>query len=162
MMILTQDNFFNFWPSNSQSESERIYATARFIIYGTLVAFALKRNTKILILGTVLLVGLYLYSRSVQPLVQMKKSFEDPFSNFGNQEYQEATAKRWARETFKDPKNAERNFYTVPSNDMGTFLEFVHGGKNKPFCRQNQSACTAEHNPMFMEEPQRRVLRDVF
>ncbi len=162
-MLFTQETVFQFWPSQKQTPVERIESTARFIIYGSLIAFALKRNVKILILGTVLLIGLFLYSNQTLGVSFINGvNPDDPFGNFQmNKVHNASVAKQWAQDTFStDVRNAERNFYTAPSNDLDSFLGFVHGGR-KPFCRQDQSACFAETNPMFMEEPQRRATFNV-
>jgi hypothetical protein len=162
-MLFTQDTVFQFWPSQKQTPIERIESTARFIIYGSLIAFALKRNVKILILGTVLLIGLFFYSNQMLGVSFVNgMNTEDPFGNLQmNKVYNASTAKQWAQDTFtSDMRNAERNFYTAPSNDLDSFLGFVHGGR-KPFCRQDQSACIAETNPRFMDEPQRRATFNV-
>lgn len=162
--IFTQDSMFEFWPSNKQSGIQRVYATCRFIIYGTLIAFALKRNVKILVLGTVLLIGLYLYARQYVTVTSEEQlcttSEEDPFGNLQYTKcYIPSRTRRWARDVFSnDKRNAERNFFTMPTNDLDSFLEYVHGGKDKPFCRQDQSMCIADTNPMFMDDPQRRTL----
>jgi hypothetical protein len=165
-MLFTQDTVFQFWPSQKQTPAERIESTARFIIYGSLIAFAMKRNVKILILGTVLLVGLYYYSQNVkQPMTTLvNENPEDPFGNFQDDKvYRPTRARRWAEDTFtSDVRNAERNFYTAPSNDLDNFLDFVHGGKNKPFCRQDQKSCVADLNPMFMEHPQARATFNIW
>lgn len=162
--MFTQENVFTFWPKSNQTETEKYYSSARFIVYATLLAFALKRNVKILVLGVVLFVGLYVYSKN--KLVSdghvnstVSSSNDDPFGNFNySKGSSDAAVTKWANNTFtSDKRNAERNFYTVPSDDMDTFLDFVHGGKNKPFCRQNQSACTADNNPRSMEYVQQRT-----
>lgn len=158
-MLFTQDTVFQFWPSQKQTQIERIEATARFIVYGSIISFALKRNVKILVLGTVLLIGLYFYSKQMIGATFMDpQNPEDPFQNFQNTKlYNQSAARRWAQDTFSsDVRNAERNFYTAPTNDLDSFLGFVHGGR-KPFCRQDQSVCSADTNPMFMEEQQRRA-----
>lgn len=158
-MLFAQETVFQFWPTVKQTPIERLESTARFIIYGSLIAFAMKRNVKILVLGTVMLIGLYIYSKQTLGVsILNSSSVDDPFGNFPmSKVYNAATAKQWANDTFSsDTRNAERNFYTAPSNDMDSFLGFVHGGR-KPFCRQDQTMCSADTNPMFMEEPHRRA-----
>lgn len=159
--VFTQDNVFTFWPKSNQTEIEKYYSSARFIVYGTLLAFALNRNVKILILGTVLFFGLFLYSRNVAVVVknEMTMNPDDPFGNFSTSKvYSNDMIDEWSK-TFADKRNAVRNFYTAPSDDMDKYLEFVHGGKDKPFCRQNQSACNADNNPRFMDRVQMRPNR---
>ena len=162
-MLFTQETVFQFWPTTKQTPIQRIESTARFIIYGSLIAFALKRNVKILILGTVLLVGLFFYSNQTLGVSFVNSvTTDDPFGNFQmNKVHNPSVAKQWAQDIFStDVRNAERNFYTAPSNDLDSFLGFVHGGR-KPFCRQDQSMCSADTNPMFMEESQRRATFNV-
>ena len=162
-MLFTQETVFQFWPTIKQTPIQRIESTARFIIYGSLIAFALKRNVKILILGTVLLIGLFFYSNQTLGVSFVNGvNAEDPFGNLKmNKVYNPSVTKQWAQDTFSsDVRNAERNFYTAPSNDLDSFLEFVYGGK-PPFCRQDQSACSADTNPRFMEDSQRRATFNV-
>lgn len=142
-MLFTQETVFQFWPTIKQTPIQRIESTARFIIYGSLIAFALKRNVKILILGTVLLIGLFFYSNQTLGVSFVNGvNAEDPFGNLPmNKVYNPSATKQWAQDTFSsDVRNAERNFYTAPSNNLDSFLEFVYGGNHHSVVRINQHA----------------------
>lgn len=167
MDLFARESLLNFWPSPKQSKVEQVNSAARFIIYGTLLTYAIKQNVRILVVGIVILAALFFFSRTVLP---GGPNADPPCSSFnpddplGNLEYTKCYRPKevqwWSNMAFtSDRRNAERNWYTVPTNELSTHLDFVHGGKNKPFCRQDQSACIADTNPRFMDQPQRRAMR---
>jgi hypothetical protein len=161
--LITKDNYQQFWPSSKQSKIEQVNSSARFIIYGTIVTFVIKRNVRILIVGFIILAALYYYAASLRtpggasPDTPCSAfNADDPLGNFGTTKcYRPKDAQWWANMAFStDRRNAERNWHTVPTNDLESHLNFVHGGKNKPFCRQDQQACSLESNSRNMEWPQ--------
>jgi Family of unknown function (DUF5762) len=159
-LLLDQRKMLDFWPTRRQSFDERINATSRFILYASIVAYILKRDNRIIGLGGLVLVGIYLFYkvRHVTPAAKLTPDFDvnDPLGNLAeHKEFDRERGRVALKDIFPDDyRNAERNFFTMPNNDMDAFLEYVHGGK-KPFCRQDQGSCKAESNPMMMEEVHR-------
>jgi hypothetical protein len=57
--IFNSDQLLNFWPSSSQSVKERTSATARFVIYASVIVYLINRDTRVLALGGLVLAILY-------------------------------------------------------------------------------------------------------
>lgn len=165
--LFTPSSFKNFWPIKSQSRIEQLKSVARFIVYGTLITFLIKRNVRILVIGAILFAAVYYYTNSLSKTPDVPdlpcSAFnpDDPLGNFGyNKCYKPKDVQWWSNMAFtSDRRNAERNWYTVPTNDLDSHIDFVYGGRKAPFCRQDQSACIADANPRFMDQPQRYAMR---
>ena len=64
--IFRSDELLNFWPSGTQTAKERTSATARFVIYASLLVFMINRDVRVLALGGLVLAILYyLYSANM-------------------------------------------------------------------------------------------------
>ena len=155
-----------FWPKSDDSQDDQINAVSRFIIYGSFVAYFFNREKKIFISALIILFALVLFTkfRHVTPFANKESPFnpEDPFGNFSEyRKYDKDNVQKAMEKIFpEDTVNAQRQFFSMPNNDMGEFLEYVHGGK-KPFCRQDQSACSADDNPRMMELPHLRATMNI-
>lgn len=57
--IFKSDQLLNFWPSASQSAKDRTSATARFVIYASVIVYLINRDTRVLALGGLVLAILY-------------------------------------------------------------------------------------------------------
>lgn len=100
--VFDSDHLFNFWPSASQTAKERTSATARFIIYASVIAFLINRDSRILALGGLMLAILYyLWTANMIKDSKLRPSYGD------------------AR-----PPNALRGSVTMPTldNPMGNVL----------------------------------------
>lgn len=165
--LFTPSSFRNFWPTKSQSRIEQLKSVARFIVYGTIIAFIIKRNVRILVVGAIIFAAVYYYANSVtkDPSVAdypcSAFNPDDPLGNLGYEKcYKPKDAQVWANMAFtSDKRNAERSWFTVPTNDLDSYIDFVYGGKKVPFCRQDQGACIADANPRFADHPQRSAMR---
>lgn len=61
--LVENDQLLNFWPTKEQSPSERVNAATRFILYSTLIAYAFRRDERVFILTSMVVIGLWvLYS----------------------------------------------------------------------------------------------------
>lgn len=155
-----------FWPKSSYSADEQINSVTRFIIYGSIVTYFLKKDKRIFVACLLLLGALFAFTRfrHVTPF-SGKESFnkDDPMGNFKEfRHYDKDNVKKSMEEIFpEDTANAQRAFFTMPSNDLQAYLDFVHGGKDKPFCRQDQRACSADDNPRMMEAPHLRAITNI-
>ena len=160
-------NANQFWPKSDQPQSEQINAVTRFIIYGSLISYFLMSDKRIFLAAFFLIIALFLFTkvRHITPLATKENSFnpEDPFGNFDEyRKYDKDNVKKVMKKVFpEDTINAERPFYSVPNNDLDAYFDFVHGGRDKPFCRQDQNACSADDNPRFMERPHLRATTNV-
>lgn len=152
-----------FWPKTTDTLEQQVNAVSRFIIYGSILSFFLRKDKRIIIACILLLISLFVFSkfRKVSKYPDFNK--DDPMGNFNEFKiYDEEKVKKSMNSLFpENTANAERAFFTMPSNDLKAYLDFVHGGKNKPFCRQDQSACSADDNPRMMEIPQRRAVTNI-
>lgn len=155
-----------FWPTPKDTQDDQINSASLFIIYGTTLAYFLKKEKNILVVGVLILVALFLFTkvRHVTPLATKTSEFnpDDPFGNFAHDRtYDKENVSKSMKKLFpEDTVNAERAFFSMPNDDMDKYLNFVHGGK-KPFCRQDQSVCSADDNPMFMDQTQLRAVTNI-
>jgi hypothetical protein len=144
--IINVDKLTSFWPSKNQSEDERINSSSRFIIYASLISFGFKRDPRIIILGCLILVGLYLLYKMKPAISNEPFNSQDPMSNLTDDKvFEEEKSSIVMSKVFPDDKvNAERNFYTVPVNDVGKMLQA--NGRGEGFCKENQDYCNLETN----------------
>lgn len=139
----------DFWPRNGRPLKQNVEATVRFIVYSSIVAFVLTKNTKVLLLGFLVLASIYLYFK-VNP-TPGTVSDQDPMNNFSDRVYNSEKVNSYMAEVFPDDtRNAQRGFFTMPDMDLEPFLRMQ--GRGQPFCRDDQWACTAEGNTHFPEE----------
>ena len=57
--VFNSDQLLNFWPSSSQSAKDRTSATARFVIYASVIVFLITRDSRVFALGGLVLAILY-------------------------------------------------------------------------------------------------------
>jgi len=138
-----------FWPRASQSFSDKVNATSRFIIYSSLIAFGFKKDPKILLLGVLVLASIFFYFKlnPAHGLPTMNR--QDPLNNFTDDRvYDPDNVSQFMSKVFPDDKrNAERGFFTMPTMDLEPYMQIQ--GRGQPMCRDDQSACTPESNMHF-------------
>ena len=61
--LFRSDRILSFWPNATQSPSERINASTRFVIYMSCVLYLIKRDNRILVLGAMVIGALFLLDR---------------------------------------------------------------------------------------------------
>jgi len=146
----------DFWPRSGQQISEKVNSTTRFIVYSSLVAYFFKRDPRVLILGIMVLLGIFLWFQ-VNPSAEVTTDAEDPLNNFTEDRvYNSEEVDRFMEKAFPDDRrNAERPFFTMPTWDLKPFLDMQ--GRGRPYCRDDQSACTAEGNTHFPDETTMRA-----
>jgi len=144
----------DFWPKPNRPLQQNVLASIRFIVYSSVIAFVLTKDTKVLLLGLLVLAGIYLYFR-VNP--SMAQNDNDPMNNFSDRVYNsERVNESMARLFPEDTRNAQRGFFTMPTDDLEPFLRMQ--GRGQPFCRDDQWACTAEGNTHFPDQPTRTAM----
>jgi|TARA_B110000305_G_scaffold32195_1_gene31213 hypothetical protein len=62
--IIRADKVMEFWPTQKHTAAGRINATARFIIYATCILYLIRRDVRVLILGSTCLAVLYVMEMS--------------------------------------------------------------------------------------------------
>jgi hypothetical protein len=62
--LFRADKILVFWPTESQSSSERINASTRFVLYLACVLYLLKRDVRIIVLAMLAIGVLFLLSKS--------------------------------------------------------------------------------------------------
>jgi len=61
--LIENDQLLNFWPTKEQSPAERVNAATRFILYSTLITYAFRRDDRVFILTSMVIISLWvLYS----------------------------------------------------------------------------------------------------
>lgn len=146
-----------FWPSSRQSFPDKVNASSRFVVYSTIIAFGFKKDPKIILLGVLVLFSIYIYFK-INPVHGIPTANDqDPMNNFSDDRvYDPENVSKIMSKMFPDDKrNAERAFFTMPTMDLEPFLEMQ--GRGRPYCRDDQSACTAEGNTHFPEETTMRA-----
>lgn len=138
-----------FWPKSGNTFDDNLWASVRFVVYSTIITFLIKRDPKVVVLGALVLAGLYMYFR-VNP--QTVVNGQDPMNNFSDERiYNEDEVDKFMAKAFPDDtRNAQRGFFTMPTMDLEPFLQMQ--GRGQPYCRDDQSACTAEGNTHFPDE----------
>jgi hypothetical protein len=58
--LFKKDSVLNFWPVETQSPSERINTSTRFIIYSASVMYLIKRDPRVLVLAAMVIVVIYI------------------------------------------------------------------------------------------------------
>lgn len=143
-----------FWPKSGNTFNNNVWASIRFIVYSTLITYLIKRDPKIIVLGIFVLTGIYLYFK-VNP--QPSINSQDPMNNFTDERiYDEDEVTKFMEKAFPDDtRNAQRGFFTMPNMDLEPFLAMQ--GRGRSYCRDDQSACTAEGNTHFPDEATMRA-----
>jgi hypothetical protein len=166
MMMLNElfnsDKVLQFWPTKKQSAKERVYATTRFILYLSCILYIIRRDVRILIMGTVLIFILYMMYKNgmirgstvtqndADGMIPMKDNImvNAGYGDEMNQTTQKINSKSaWdAIHPFQEGRwFAEHNFYTVPKNSGEDFLKNTYPVMFKPTCRDTDgSACDLE------------------
>ena len=143
----------DFWPKAGNTFNDNVMASTRFIVYSSLIVFVLNRDNRVLLLGALVIAGIYLY---LQLNPAPKQTDEDPMNNFSSRLYDADHVDKIMSRVFPDDtRNAQRNFFTMPDMDLEPFL--LMQGRGQPYCRDDPCACTAEGNPHFPDEATRRA-----
>lgn len=186
--VFKKESLLDFWPSERQTAKERVEATTRFIVYATGVVFVIRRDPRVVMLGLLVLVVLYmLYFNNMIPDGERAvsaagnftmPSYENPMGNILMGEYstdperppaawypsvREEVRNEWKKiHPFERVRDAERNFYTTASttipNDQTAFAQAAYGRPFAPQCRDSPEACDPEGNP-YARFPERVQLR---
>lgn len=186
--ILNKDSLLDFWPSASQTAKERVESTTRFIIYATVLVFLLRRDARVIALGTLVLGILYvLYMKGIipdgprtpfiQPGLQgvSMPTLNNPMANYLMGEPTDKDPAPWypsmrtevenewrTIHPYEKVRDAERNFYTTANttvpNDQAAFAQAAYGRPFEPQCRDTPWACDPEGNPNA-RFPERTQLR---
>lgn len=155
--LFNSDKVLQFWPTQKQSAKERVYATTRFILYLSCILYIIRRDVRILIMGTVLIFILYMMYKNGMikgPKYAANKGGVSPMKDnvMNNATYGEETSQTkqtvnsksaWdAIHPFQEGRwFAEHNFYTVPKNSGEDFLKNTYPIMFEPTCRDDGSAC---------------------
>lgn len=152
------DKPFDFWPSQRQSYDQRINSTTRFIIYSSLIVYAMRRDVRVLVLMGMLIAAIFLLVKLEPPNGPTASmiSRDNPVGNVLLSDY-EMYPNRPA--TYADPdlirsqmenifpsdtRVAERQWYTMPNttipSDQDGMLKYMYGGRTEN-CRSNAAFC---------------------
>lgn len=162
--LISRDELLQFWPSSQQTFDERINSTSRFVIYSSILAFAFRRDSRIILLAVLILFAMFVYTK-IKPIqgtpTTTHISRENPMGNVLMNEYTDnpqrsgtvydsITVNSQMNSIFPvNQRWAERQFYTMPSttipNDQDAFLDFAYGGKGSMNCKAG-GVCNLETN----------------
>jgi hypothetical protein len=80
--LVENDQLLNFWPIKEQGPAERVNAATRFILYSTLITYAFRRDERVFILTSMVMIGLWvLYNNGAikgSSLVQASPGSSEP------------------------------------------------------------------------------------
>lgn len=62
--LINTQNVTQFWPNNNQTPEDRVNSASRFVIYTTCILYLIRRDTRIFILGGMVLGVLYVMYKS--------------------------------------------------------------------------------------------------
>jgi hypothetical protein len=66
--VFKRENLMDFWPSDRQTAKERVESTTRFIVYAVVLLFLIRRDSRVVLLGGLVLAVLYgLYFNNMIP-----------------------------------------------------------------------------------------------
>jgi hypothetical protein len=154
--IFRSDKILSFWPSHRQNPKERVLATTRFILYLSCILYIIRRDVRILLVGTLSLVALYymykngMISDSTMPYTQKVASPDNPMNNglggtVGPPDRASLTRQWDSIHPFMEGRwFAEHNFYTAPTLESSDFVDAAYGGMYIPTCRDNPSFCNPD------------------
>lgn len=167
--LVRSDKVSKFWPTGNQTVSERVNATSRFIIYASCILYIINRDSRIILLGGVLLAILYvMWISNMVPndfLVVRGSSrsscrdptYDNPMGNPLIGDDGDAPGPCWypsvqskVNEYQLLPDNsARRNFYSIPMNDLEPLKEALNPGLYEPNCRDG-GLCTDFRQPEWV------------
>jgi hypothetical protein len=168
--LFDKRKLMDFWPQKSQDPKERALATARFVIYTSVVLFVLKRDTRILMLGAGILFVLFMmYKNNMIKDAIIKVSMPDggpsaTANNFmGNPLMQNYPMGRdvsipsnsnqvWEsiHPFMEDKKFSQSNFFKMPNNNLADFLHGAYPSMFGPSCRDDTSVCDPDARPAWI------------
>lgn len=173
--------FHIFWPSRDQSADEKINASARFIIYSSVVVYLFTRDIRIFLLALVAITVVIILG--VNNLIQEKfrsgcvrGTLDNPMGNFLMSDYTDRPDRPSACGTIKElnaqekllaasfptdsgdfwgKRSGSNRFYTMPNtmaaNDRQKFLQMSYGQQMSRVCRDGNENCSVD-NP-FSRNP---------
>jgi len=62
--LFRQNQLLNFWPTSSQSPSDRINASTRFILYSSCVVYIIKRDPRVFMLAAMVIAVIFIMYKS--------------------------------------------------------------------------------------------------
>lgn len=165
--IFQSSKVLEFWPSAGQTADERMHSTARFVIYATTLSYLISRDTRIFVLGIMVLSILYYISLTsdggnsitmptidnIMGNVLMSDYSTNPgrpsaaWSSSVNTQIQQL----WAKiHPFENVRDAQSRFVSTPSttitNDQNAFAEASYGKKFSPFCKDGSGTCNVDES----------------
>ena len=154
--LFNSDKVLMFWPSKNQSAKERVYATTRFILYLSCILYIIRRDVRIIIMGTALIFILYLMYKNGMIKEGRARvpgtvgTVTNPMANASHGEEMSQTTEPVDSKSAWDVLHpfqegrwfAEHNFFTMPKNSGEAFLKTTYPVMFKPTCRDSDgSAC---------------------
>lgn len=122
--------FHIFWPSRDQSADEKINASARFIIYSSVVVYLFTRDIRIFLLALVAITTISILG--VNNLIQEKfrsgcvrGTLDNPMGNFLMSDYTDRPDRPSACGTIKELNAQEKLLAASFPTDSGDFWEEV-------------------------------------
>lgn len=143
--LIRSDKVLEFWPTNNQSPADRINASTRFILYLACTLYLIKRDHRVLILAAMVIGVLYMFVKSGSV---KSGSFKEPVPA-GEVDDELAPIQYYANRSRGPTPSVQKDAYlrqfsvfTDPSDVPGEgFVEYCHGSKFSPTCRDNAFYC---------------------
>jgi hypothetical protein len=167
--LFSKENILKFWPTPQQTAKERVMSTTRFILYTSCILYLIRRDHRILMLGTLALLVLYGMYKNGMISDSSIKTYKTPMDgnimdNVLMGDYIDRPDRsranldpallkdNWDRiHPFQEGRwFAEHNFYSAPSttipNNVDEFLQGAYPNMFKPTCRENSMMCNPENS----------------
>lgn len=155
--LIKQDKLTSFWPSMKQGFDERINSSSRFIIYSSIIAYGFRKDVRIIVLALLVLTGMYILYRMSPAVFDAPFNKNDPMGNFTETKtFDKENSDAVMRSVFPDDlRNAERNFFTVPVDDIEPLLQA--NGRGEMNCKSDKYMCKLETHSRFAGLPNLRA-----
>jgi len=127
-ILFNKDYILNLWPTASMSYEEKLNAISRLIILLTILGYILTMSTRILVVGALTLLGIFIFY-SMRKKKVSKETFE------GSNAADASTSKETEKKDADADANAEEEKPMVNSVPLDKMLktEFKEGNKKNPF-----------------------------
>lgn len=154
-VIFNKEQMLNLWPTNDMCYEEKLNAISRLIILLTILGYILTMSTKIIIVGTLTLLIIYILYN-----MRKQKVTKNMLENFETRNEQLSNSFDNKTKTFTNPLTLEKVLRT----------EFKEGNKKNPFSNvlltqinddSNRKAAPPAFNPECDEDITKNVKRAV-
>jgi hypothetical protein len=125
--VFKRENLMDFWPSDRQSAKERVEATTRFIVYAVVLLFLIRRDSRVVLLGGLVLAVLYgLYFNNMIPEGARSAYVSKGLQGFTMPTVDNPMGNILMGEYSTDPNRSPAAWYPSVRKEVQTDFDIVH------------------------------------